>query len=72
MPNFYSVSFSFTEPVEATATVGADSPDHAVQQLRDYYAHVRDLAIHEVTLLEMPEEEAPIPPRGTPNLRLVN
>lgn len=72
MSKFFEVTFSYLEPVTSIATIEGESPDDVVNKIRNYFQNVENLEIHEVTLLdETPEETIP-PPRGKPNLRLVN
>lgn len=71
MSKFFEATFSYLEPVTSIATVEGESPDDVVDKIRNYFTHVEDLEIHEVILLDEPPEGI-APPRGKPNLRLVN
>lgn len=71
MSNFYEVTFTYLEPVQSIATVEGESPDDVVDKIRNHFSNVEELEIHEVTLLDTAPEGIP-PPRGKPNLRLVN
>lgn len=71
MSKFFEVTFTYLEPVQSVATVEGESPDDVVDKIRNYFSHVEDLEIHEVTLLDTTPQDIP-PPRGKPNLRIVN
>lgn len=71
MTKFFEATFSYLEPVTSIATVEGESPDDVVNKIRNYFSHVESLEIHEVTPLEEPPEDI-APPKGKPNLRLVN
>lgn len=71
MSKYFDVSFSYLEPVLTKAVVEGNSEEDVVDKIRNYFSHSVNLEIHEVTLLDDIPEEAK-PPRGKPNLRLVN
>jgi hypothetical protein len=71
LTTFYKVNFSYLEPVTSIATVEGESPDDVVNKIRDYFSHVKNLEVHEVTLLEEAHSKAP-PSVGKPTLRVVN
>ena len=72
MSNFFKVVFSFSEPVSVEATVEGDTPDDVVNKIRNYYTHVNDLQIHEVTPLDAAPQDTITSGATKPNLRLVN
>lgn len=71
MSKYFEVTFSYLEPVTSIATVEGSSPDDVVNKIRNYFQHAEALEVHEVVELEEAPEVQP-PPKGKPNLRLVN
>lgn len=65
------MTFSYLEPVTSIATVEGESVEDVTDKVRNYFSHVENLEIHEVTPLDTPPEGI-TPPRGKPNLRVVN
>lgn len=66
------MTFSYLEPVTSIATVEGESIEDVTDKVRNYFSHVESLEIHEVTPLDQTPEDIMPPPRGKPNLRIVN
>lgn len=72
MSKFFEVTFNYLEPVQSIATVEGDSEDDVVNKIRAYFAHVQNLEILEIKLLDSPPEDVSPTPKGKPTLRIVN
>lgn len=66
------MTFSYLEPVTSIATVEGESIEDVTDKVRNYFSHVESLEIHEVIPLDEPPEGIAPPPKGKPNLRVVN